>query len=77
VVLYCDPTNLELYGKQIIEKLQPEFYIVNKEHTKEAIHRDFRSLLKLFDEEERLFQELERLQRRIDFNNALFQAPLK
>jgi group I intron endonuclease len=27
VLLYCDPTNLELYGKQVIKKLQPDFNI--------------------------------------------------
>jgi group I intron endonuclease len=34
VVLYCDPTNVELYGKRIIKKLRPEFNIVNTENTK-------------------------------------------
>ena len=74
VLLYCDPTTLELYGKQFVEKLQPEFNIVNTEHTKRAKHREYRSLMKLFDEEERLFQELERLKRRIDSNNAHYRA---
>ena len=29
VLLYCDPSILNLYGKQFVEKLQPEFNIVN------------------------------------------------
>jgi group I intron endonuclease len=36
VVLYCDPTNLELYGKQIIKKLHPEFNIVHNGHKRIA-----------------------------------------
>ena len=59
VLLYCDPTDLELYWKQIIEKLQPEFNIVNTEHTKRAIHRNFRKLLKIDDELARQMEELE------------------
>ena len=60
VLLYCDPTTLELYGKQIVEKLQPEFNIVNTEHTKRAFHRDLRNLMKDFDEKTKLLQELEK-----------------
>jgi group I intron endonuclease len=59
VILYCDPTYLELYGKQMIEKLQPEFNIVHTEHTKGATHSRIRKLLKYDDELSRLIQELE------------------
>ena len=59
VVLFCDPTNLELYGKQIIEKLKPEFNIVNTEHTKRAMHRSLRSVLKELDKQNRFYKKLE------------------
>ena len=64
VLLYCDPPTLELYGKQIVEKLQPDFNIVNTERTKKAMHQDLRNLLKDFDEQTRLIEELERLLKR-------------
>jgi len=64
VMLYCDPINLEMYWKQIIEKLQPEFNIVNTENTKRAFHRNFRKLLKLDDEYAREIEMLERLIKR-------------
>ena len=60
VLLYCDPTDIELYGKQIIEKLQPEFNIVNTENTKRAFHRDLRKLMNDFDEQSKLLQEIEK-----------------
>ena len=34
IVLYCDPINLEVYGKKLIKKYQPEFNIVNSGYTK-------------------------------------------
>jgi group I intron endonuclease len=46
VMLFCDPTNLELYGKQTIEKLQPEFNIVHIQHFKRARTRIFKATLK-------------------------------
>ena len=46
VLLYCDSANLELYRKQIIEKLQPEFNIVNTRRFKIARARLFRASLK-------------------------------
>lgn len=64
VVLYCDPTTLELYGKQIVEKLQPEFNIVNTEHTKRGFHRNFRKLLKKDDELAKEIELLEKMLKR-------------
>jgi group I intron endonuclease len=64
VLLYCDPTDLELFGKQIIEKLRPEFNIVNTEHTKGATHRNFRALLKEDDKLTRQIQEVESVLKR-------------
>ena len=46
VLLYCDPSNLELYGKQIIENLHPEFNIVNTRKFKRASARQFKAALK-------------------------------
>jgi len=60
VLLYCEPIDLELYGKQFVEKLKPEFNIVNTEHTKGAFHRDLRKLMKDFDEQNKLLQEIEK-----------------
>ena len=72
VLLYCDPIDLELYGKQFVEKLKPEFNIVNTEHTKEAFHRDLRKLMKEFDEKTRLLEEIEKqLIRTLRLLNAL------
>ena len=66
VLLYCDPTNLELYGKQMIEKLQPEYNFVNTQNTKGAADRSFRAFLKEDDRLARLQQELESEIRRLD-----------
>ena len=64
VLLYCDPTNLELYGKQIIEKLKPEFNIVHTEHTKRAMHSSFRALMENVKELERFYKRIEKMQKR-------------
>ena len=66
VLLYCDPINLELYGKQIIEKLQPEFNIVHTQNTKGATHRRFRALLKEDDRLARLQQEVESMLKKLE-----------
>jgi hypothetical protein len=63
-IIACDPTDLELFGKQIIEKLRPEFNIVNTEHTKGATHRNFRALLKEDDKLTRQIQEVESVLKR-------------
>ena len=60
VLLYCDPTTLELYGKQFVEKLRPEFNIVHIANIKRAFHRDLRKLMKDFDEQNKLLQEIEK-----------------
>ena len=64
VLLYCDPTTLELYGKQFVEKLRPEFNIVHIANIKRAFHRDFRRLLKIDDDLRRQKRELEWLLKR-------------
>jgi group I intron endonuclease len=46
VVLYCDPSNVELYGKQIIENLHPEFNIVNTRKFKRVSARQLKAALK-------------------------------
>jgi len=46
MLLYCDPSNLELYGKQIIENLHPEFNIVNTRKFKRVSTRQFKAALK-------------------------------
>jgi len=46
VLLYCDPINLEMYEKQIIRKLQPEFNIVHTRLIKRAKAKLFKATLK-------------------------------
>ena len=66
VLLYCDPADLDLYWKQMIEKLQPEFNIVNTQNTKGAFNRRFRAMLKEDDRLARLEQELESKLKKLD-----------
>jgi group I intron endonuclease len=66
VLLYCDPANLEQYGKQMIEKLRPEFNIVHIQNIKREWHRNFRAMLKEDDRLARLEQEIERKQKRFE-----------
>ena len=64
VLLYCDQINLEVYGKKLIKKLQPEFNIVNTGHTNGAINSNVRAILKTFKAQERFINELEKMQKR-------------
>jgi len=52
----------------MLKNNQLEFNIVNTEHTMSAKHRDFRNLLKEFDEQTRLIEELEKLVKRTHKN---------
>jgi len=64
VLLYCDPINLESYGKKLINKLQPEFNIVHTEHTKGAMDSTFRKALEDIKRQGRFIKELEKMQKR-------------
>jgi group I intron endonuclease len=68
VVLYCNPSNLEMYGKKLIKKLKPEFNIVNTGHAKGAMIRamngNFRAIRKSLDTQVRFIKELEKMQKR-------------
>ena len=46
VVLYCEPIELERYGKRIMKELHPEFNIVNTENTKGKRVRQLKAALK-------------------------------
>ena len=63
-MLYCDPANLEQYGKQIIEKLKPEFNIVNTRQFKRAMTTLLKAALiwsmKDLELQVRLFQKVEK-----------------
>jgi len=64
VVLYCDPINLEMYGKKIIKKYRPEFNIVNTGHAKGEMNRDFRAVEKSIDKQLRLMNKVEKTLKR-------------
>ena len=64
VILYCDPADLERYGKQIIEKLRPEFNIVNTEHTLKGMDDIFRKAKEEMKSYGRIIRELEKMQKR-------------
>jgi group I intron endonuclease len=68
VLLYCDPVNLEVYGKRLIEKFQPDLNIVHTEHTKGAMirarNRNFRAIEKSLDKQLRFMKQLEKMQKR-------------
>lgn len=64
VLLYCDPSNLEVYGKRIIKKLQPEFNIVNTGHTREAMNVLFRAASKDLKRQVAILNRLEKMQKR-------------
>lgn len=64
VVLYCDPINLEMYGKKIIKKYHPEFNIVNSGHVKGEMNRNFRTVEKSIDKQIRVMNKLEKTLKR-------------
>ncbi len=68
ILLYCDPINLEMYGKELIKKLQPEFNIVNSGHTKgamfRAMNRNIKAIEKSLDKQVRFIKQLEKMQKR-------------
>lgn len=64
VLLYCDPINLEVYGKKLIKKLRPEFNIVNSGHTRGVMTRNVRAIQKNLEAQVRFIKELEKMQKR-------------
>jgi|GEM_PF-2831094 group I intron endonuclease len=68
VLLYCDPTNVELYGKQLIGKLHPEFNIVHNGHKRIAwtkiLGPAFKDLICQIRFNKKLEKTLERIQKR-------------
>ena len=63
-MLYCDPINLEMYGKKLINKLQPVFNIVHTGHTKGTMIRYLRAIEKSLEKQVRFIKELEKMQKR-------------
>ena len=64
VLLYCDPINLEVYGKKLIKKLRPEFNIVNTGQNLAAMNRNLKAILKSLDAQVKFIKELEKMQQR-------------
>jgi group I intron endonuclease len=64
VLLYCDPSNLEMYGKKLITKLQPEFNIVNTGRTLGAMNRLCRAASKDLLRQVAILKRLEKMLKR-------------
>ena len=64
VLLYCDPINLEVYGKKLIKKLRPEFNIVNTGQNLGAMNRNLKAILKNAEAQVKFIKELEKMQKR-------------
>jgi group I intron endonuclease len=68
VLLYCDPSNLEMYGNRLIKKIQPELNIVHTGHTKgariRAMNRNERAIEKSLDKQVRFIKKLEKMIKR-------------